>query len=179
MFTTERLRLRPYVEADLDRIHALWNEPDVQTGAGGNFVAPRGPKWKETYRGWLDNNRLHWIIETLQGEWVGYLCLVDQNPKNRDGEISILLTKSQWGKGYATEVLQFTVDYAFRVFNLHRVSLGVFGSNDRALEVYKKVGFVEEGRVRKAHWVDGAWRDLILLGILDEEWWSRQKQSEA
>lgn len=87
----------------------------------------------------LDNNRLHWIIETLQGEWVGYLCLVDQNPKNRDGEISILLTKSQWGKGYATEVLQFTVDYAFRVLNLHRVSLGVFGSNDRALEVYKRV----------------------------------------
>jgi len=123
----------------------------------------------------LDGARLHWIIESKEThEFIGYLTLRDENPKNRDGDLAITLKTAHWGKGYASEVLKFTVDYAFRVLNLHRVSLGVFETNERALNLYKKVGFVEEGRLRKANWIDGAWRNVVLMGILDEEWSARK-----
>lgn len=88
----------------------------------------------------LDNARLHFVIETKsEKDFVGYLTLRDENPKNRDGDIAITLTQKYWGKGYGAEVLRFTVDIAFRALNLHRVSLGTFSVNERAIKLYKKV----------------------------------------
>lgn len=39
-------------------------------------------------------------------------------------------------------------------------------------------GFVEEGRIRKATWIEGQWRDIILMGILDEDWAARNQAWE-
>ncbi|TCD61614.1 hypothetical protein EIP91_008158 [Steccherinum ochraceum] len=176
MYTTERLVLRAWRESDLDEMHAMWNEAGVQLGAAGNHIAPRGLKWRDTYRSWLDNNLLSFIIETKEDtpSFVGHITIHGGDSKNRNGEISMTLKTAHWGKGYGTEVLRFVVDHAFRMMNVHRVSLGAFDSNDRALALYTKVGFVVEGRVRKSMWVDGEWRDLVLMGILDEEWAARQ-----
>jgi hypothetical protein len=37
-------------------------------------------------------------------------------------------------------------------------------------------GFVQEGRQRKANWVEGAWKDIIQMGILVEEWNDARKK---
>lgn len=34
-------------------------------------------------------------------------------------------------------------------------------------------GFVEEGRLRKSVWWDGEWKDIILMAILEDEWFER------
>lgn len=36
-------------------------------------------------------------------------------------------------------------------------------------------GFVEEGRLRKALWLDGDWIDIILMSILEDEWAERRR----
>lgn len=36
-------------------------------------------------------------------------------------------------------------------------------------------GLVEEGRKRKANWIDGKWEDIVFMGILEEEWAAQQK----
>lgn len=36
-------------------------------------------------------------------------------------------------------------------------------------------GFVEEGRLRKANWVNGVWRDVILMGVLVDDWTELRK----
>ena len=88
----------------------------------------------------LDNARLHFVIETKsEKDFVGYLTLRDENPKNRDGDLAITLTQTHWGKGYGAEVLRFTVNTAFRVLNLHRVSLATVSVNERAIKLYKKM----------------------------------------
>lgn len=51
--------------------------------------------------------------------------------------IAIALLPKFWNKGYDTKDMEFVVDYAFRW--LHRVSLGVFESNKRAIASYKKM----------------------------------------
>ena len=60
-----------------------------------------------------------------------------------------------------------------RVFDemkAHRLWLDVIDDNVRAQHVYRKLGFVEEGRLRKASRRSGDWRDLILFGMLRSEW---------
>lgn len=178
MFDTDRLTLRTYRESDLDDIQALWNDPLAQKTQSIDHVVPRGPKFKQTIQGWLDNSRFHCVI-VLKGteEFVGYVTLRDEQAKNRDGDIAIMIVQKYWSKGYGTEVMKFVVDYAFRSLGLHRVSLGVFAINDRGINLYKKLGFVEEGRIRKSQWIDGAWHDVILMGILEEEWAARAQKS--
>ncbi|KAG1854860.1 acyl-CoA N-acyltransferase, partial [Suillus subluteus] len=71
-----------------------------------------------------------------------------------------------WG----SEATKFTVDHAFRALGVQRVSLTVLEGNEAAIAVYKKIGFKEEGRKRRANWIDGHWEDSLSMGVLDEEW---------
>lgn len=50
-------------------------------------------------------------------------------------------------------------------------SVSVHG--DHKLSFLSRRGFTEEGRIRKGVWIEGAWEDIILMGILDEEWAER------
>lgn len=63
----------------------------------------------------------------------------DHFPKNRNAELGISLSTKHWDKGYGSEALPLVVDYAFRGLGVHRVSLGVFGGNERAVKVYERV----------------------------------------
>lgn len=51
-----------------------------------------------------------------------------------------------------------------------RIELEVFASNTRARALYRRMGFVEEGRRRRARIIDGATDDILMLGLLREEW---------
>lgn len=45
-----------------------------------------------------------------------------------------------------------------------------------ALDVCR--GFVHEGRVRKANWIDGKWEDTVMMAILDEDWEKMQAEEK-
>ena len=78
--------------------------------------------------------------------------------------------RQDWGKGYGTDALRVLLRYTFTELNLHRVSLGVFEYNPRALRSYEKAGFRMEGRQRKLYEREGRRWDGIVMGILREEW---------
>jgi RimJ/RimL family protein N-acetyltransferase len=52
---------------------------------------------------------------------------------------------------------------------LHRITLGVADENAPAIHIYKKVGFVEEGRACESFRRDGRWHDMIMMGLLEDE----------
>ncbi len=60
--------------------------------------------------------------------------------------------------------------YAFRDHNMNRVWLEVLADNARAIRAYRTCGFVEEGRLRQHAWHDGAYKDVVVMGVLRAEW---------
>ena len=52
---------------------------------------------------------------------------------------------------------------------VHRVELEVLDLNLRAIQCYKKCGFIEEGKKRKTCFSNGNYRDVIIMGILRDE----------
>lgn len=78
--------------------------------------------------------------------------------------------REDWGQGYGTDAMRLIVRYGFLELNLRRVTLSVFGYNPRAIRSYENVGFVLEGRQRQRIARDGAWHDVLFMGILKEEW---------
>jgi RimJ/RimL family protein N-acetyltransferase len=56
--------------------------------------------------------------------------------------------------------------------NLNKVKLGVFDGNDRAHAVYRKCGFVEDGRLRQEYYQDGRYWDVIQMSVLRDEFYA-------
>jgi RimJ/RimL family protein N-acetyltransferase len=85
--------------------------------------------------------------------------------------------RRDWGKGYGTDAMRLILRYAFDELNLHRVSLGVFEFNPRAIRSYEKAGYTVEGRERGFVHRDGRRWDVIAMGILRSEWEALQHDS--
>jgi RimJ/RimL family protein N-acetyltransferase len=75
-----------------------------------------------------------------------------------------------WGKGFGSDAMRILLRYAFMELSLRRISLTVSEYNLRGIQSDRKVGFVEEGRLRGGELRDGRRYDLIYMGILKEEW---------
>jgi RimJ/RimL family protein N-acetyltransferase len=85
--------------------------------------------------------------------------------------------RDYWGQGYGTDATHLILRFGFTELNLHRISLTVFDYNTRALQVYRKLGFVEEGRAREFLQRDGRRWDMIFMGLLRSEWQAQQGNS--
>lgn len=116
-------------------------------------------------------NEFPFLIRTLAddrligfvGVWIGWT--------HGDAWLGIGIgDREHWDKGYGTDAMRTMLRYAFTELNLHRVTLGVFEYNTRAIRSYEKAGLVIEGRVRQEIARDGRRWDAIYMGILREEW---------
>ncbi|GJC94488.1 GNAT family [Colletotrichum higginsianum IMI 349063] len=101
---------------------------------------------------------------------IGWGGISGDTAHHRSVGLGIALAAPFRGKGYGSEAINWALDWAFRYGNFHRVYLGTVSYNERAQHLYKKLGFVEEGRSREAHWFDRKWHDLISYGMLEQEW---------
>ena len=92
---------------------------------------------------------------------------------NRTATMGIMLGNSNYQrKGYGIEAVKLILDYGFSFLNLRNISLSVFEYNEPAYNLYKKVGFKEVGRLRKALEIMGKTYDVIILDMLKEEFQS-------
>ena len=134
------------------------------TGTHGTFVLADYEAYIE--RTLKDPNRYTRAI-TEDGRFLGEVVLT-VNEHNRSAGLRIALWDG-FGKGYGTIAIKHVLDYAFGERNLHRVDLEVYEFNDRAIHVYKKLGFREEGRLRDALLWDGEFYDSIVMSVLSTD----------
>jgi RimJ/RimL family protein N-acetyltransferase len=74
------------------------------------------------------------------------------------------------GRGYGQEALSLILQFAFDEMNLFRLWALVPGYNDGALRFFHRAGFVDDVRFREALHRAGQRWDLLLLGLLSDEW---------
>jgi RimJ/RimL family protein N-acetyltransferase len=140
-FQSARLTYRAMRPEDLEELYIVYNDPEVQMSLFTATIGPRAENFKEMIKKWSEVNPLFAIVVNSQtGEFIGQLSLRFEAPAAmRDGELGVVVKRSQWGKGYGTEMVSWIVAHGFKFLNLHRVSLGVFADNERAVKTYKKV----------------------------------------
>ncbi len=74
------------------------------------------------------------------------------------------------GQGYGTEALCMLLRYAFDELNLYRLGATTLEYNTGALRFLERAGFVVEVRRRQAALRDGKRWDVVMLGLLRDEW---------
>ena len=102
---------------------------------------------------------------------IGNTALHAVHGKDRHAGFGILIgDKTEWDRGYGTEATALMVEYGFTTLNLNRVWLHVYEYNSRGRRAYEKVGFRLEGTLRKHCFREGKYWDVIVMGLLREEW---------
>lgn len=75
--------------------------------------------------------------------------------------------------------MRLAVDYGFKQGNLHRIELGVYDFNPRAMRVYEKIGFKLEGILRDSLLWQGEYHNQHIMSILENEWTEIQKATRS
>lgn len=112
---------------------------------------------------------LPYVIE-LDGQLAGQLTIGNvTHGALRSAWIGYWVASEVTGGGVATAALALGLDHCFGPVGLHRVEATVRPENAASRAVLAKVGFREEGLLRRYLEVDGAWRDHLLVAITVEE----------
>lgn len=101
---------------------------------------------------------------------VGFINI---DPQQREGirhrgQLGMGVHVDYRGRGIGTRLMEAAIDKA-RQKGLIRVDLGVYASNPTAIALYKKFGFVEEGRIVKGRYLDDRFDDIIQMGLIFAE----------
>ncbi len=75
------------------------------------------------------------------------------------------------GNGYGKEALNLLLEYGFNELDFHRIQLNVLEFNTAAISLYEKAGFKREGTYREFVLRDGKRFNLLLYGLLRNEWY--------
>src|SRR4051794_37123217 len=142
---TERLRLSPLTEADLDDLVDLDLEPEVR-----KFIDPQGiilPVDRNELRTYewerhVSPGGFYGARERVGNAFVGFFQL--EAAPDRDGEVELgyRLRRHAWGLGYATEGARALIAHAFDVLGYRRVYAHSLNDNPASIRVMEKVGLV-------------------------------------
>jgi RimJ/RimL family protein N-acetyltransferase len=118
----------------------------------------------------LSKDHNYAIVERGSERLLGNCGIMDIDRVHRSAEVGIFLgDEEKRGSGNGTEALRLLCDLAFNVLNLRSLMLQTYDYNARAQASYRKVGFREIGRRRKAHFFGGSYHDIVLMDLLAEE----------
>lgn len=172
------LRLRPLEREDLRFVHELDNNESVMHYW---FEEPYEAfvELCDLYDKHIHDQSERRFVAEYGNQSVGLVELVEINHIHRRAEFQIIIDPAHQGKGYATIATRLAMDYAFTVLNLYKLSLIVDCENFRAIQVYKKVGFKEEGLLRHEFFVSGEYRDVLRMAIFQNEYLQYRQQGDA
>lgn len=172
--TTDRLRLRPFGDADADALFALHSDAYV-------LRYWDSPPWSERSRAQRFIGACRTMAEegtgarvaidrASDGEFLGWCSLSQWNPDFRSASLGYCFTEASWGHGYATEAARAVLRWAFDTLDLNRVQAEADTRNIGSARVLEKLGFQREGTLREDCIVNGDVSDSWVYGLLRREW---------
>jgi RimJ/RimL family protein N-acetyltransferase len=173
MLQGERVVLRPIQAWDRERLYELVETIEVRALSHGMPPLPVSLEEIEARdKRWIEERQSDsaWFAIDVDAELIGMCGLHEIDHYQQRADVGIRLGKEYWGKGHGQDAVRTLVAYGFQHLNLAKISLQVLADDERAVGAYRKVGFVEEGRLRAHAWYDGARHDELVMSVLREEW---------
>jgi len=169
----DKILLRPVRTDDRDKTLALRMDFETNKSYMG-FPYPINEFSEERWIAGLypegQRTRIDFAIEEKEtGAFVGLISVKELDALHQRAAFGILLGREFWGKGYAKDAMVLFFRYLFEEINIHRIYLQVLMSNERAIALYERFGFKREGVLRQHHFQGGRLQDVLLMGLLREE----------
>ena len=129
---------------------------------GRKFTIDKTIKWFEKYTP-------DWYIIQNDGENIGYFRLSNHSMDAMNIYVGADIVPEHTGRGLGYSSYKVFLPYIFAEYGLNKVSLEVLSTNERAINLYKKIGFIVEGVKREEVLKKGKFVDSIIMSILRKE----------
>jgi len=116
-----------------------------------------------------DNDTFHFQVETLSGELVGSVNAHDCDRRTGTFEIGIAIRPEHQRKGYAREAIALLLRYYFHELRYQKVNAYIVDVNESSLRLFERLGFQQEGRLRRLVYTGGRHYDYVAYGMTIEE----------
>jgi UDP-4-amino-4,6-dideoxy-N-acetyl-beta-L-altrosamine N-acetyltransferase len=167
MVSIEHCLIRPMVAADLERVLAWRNYPEVR-----RYMLTQHEIQIEEHCSWferasLEESRRLLIVE--EGEIsLGFVQFSNVMPG----------ASADWGfyaayeapKGSGRKLGICALRFAFETLQLHKVCGQALRFNDASIRFHLSLGFQQEGVLREQQQINNVYHDLICFGLLSHEW---------
>ena len=117
---------------------------------------------------------LSFAIDNLNEEFVGWINLFKGNPRHGNFSFGVSIFREHRRNGYAENAVRLIMKYGFNELRFHKCNSECLDVNQESIQLHKKLGFKEEGRRRKMIYMDGEYHDIVLFGLLENEFISGQ-----
>lgn len=165
--------LRAMTLEDMQMVCDMFNDPYMESKViGWSFPLSLDQQiaWYKNHMN--DRNDFRFVIETQEDGAVGIATLTDIDWKNRTATHGIkLANKEKRAKGIGTDTVMALMRYAFDELGLHRLDGSIFPENTASRKLYSKCGWKDEGIKRSCVYKSGQWKDLIMVGVLDTDYY--------
>lgn len=161
--------LRPLETEDLLTLNS-WRGKRVLRNETHGF---RFPVSLQMDREWYERNVINaapqkaiYAIQTKSGSFVGLAQLDRIDSIHRHAVLGLYIGDPEHrGQGVGKQAVKELVKFGFMDLNLNKIFLHVNKSNVIARKLYKKLGFMEEGDLRRHYYNSGKWEDVIVMAI--------------
>ncbi len=163
------MKFEKFTEAHIPIYYEWRNNEQVAIYDQSEFLRPRSYEEIEVWAQRLVDGFTYLV--TVNDKPIGVCSLMNVDTRNRHAELSIVIGDSNyWSRGYGTKILRRLIKFGFEGLNLRRLYLHVFEFNTRAIGLYEKLGFRQEGRLRDMVYRAGRYHDVRVYGLHEDDW---------
>lgn len=172
--TTERLILRELQPNDAPAVFRIRGDYEVtkyNTGAPYENVQHAVQMIDAVKAAYDKENELRWgITFKSHGNVIGMCGYNYWDRTDHRASIGYDLARDYWRQGIMTEALRAILAFGFEQMRLHRIEADASVYNEASIRLLRKLGFVQEGIRRDQYYEDNAYHDLMLFGLLAQEY---------
>lgn len=163
------VELRRAKPPDADFLLEVLADDDVRRFLGPRTAAARGEVLEEIERSRAEPGSFGRFVIEVDGESAGMLGFHVVNERSRIARLERLAVHPDFrGRRVADEAARLFQQLLLEL-GFHRLELEIYASNERACAHAERVGFIREGRKRKAYLKDGEWVDTVLYALIPED----------
>jgi RimJ/RimL family protein N-acetyltransferase len=107
------------------------------------------------------------LIAEIGGRIIGNLTFrLGKRPKTAHvGEFGIVVHKNYWGLGIGQLLIEQLIQWARKNRNVRKINLKVRIDNQRGIVLYQKMGFEQEGILKREFYSNGIFFDELTMGL--------------
>jgi RimJ/RimL family protein N-acetyltransferase len=173
MIEKGKIGFRAWERSDIESLFKWLNEPEVFRYLGDSFPCKSLEEVESYYEERKTQPYRYMILDVEEETAIGTCRLFNIDWKSRCCELSILIGETTyWGRGYGTDAVELLKDIAFRGLGLNRLELYCFADNLRAVSLYKKCSFQNEGVLRQKGMISGSYVDVLIMSVIANEYFT-------
>ena len=166
MLKSNKLKLRAVEPEDLDLMYLVENDTELwQFGRASVPFSHYALKQyiAESTNDFFHDRQLRLVLETFDGNSVGFVDLQKYDPQHHRAEVGIVVVPEKQRQGLATEALHLLAGYVSNHLGIHQLYALVPKSNKASVGLFKKCGYKETATLQDWLKSPKGWQSVVVF----------------